>query len=134
MVVCDEKLGTVKVTYSLTQNGSYSETLPQLVDAGTYTVYFKVTKNAAEYGGTVNLTITPRHIAVRPNDGLQIFYGEEFDGTDSKNYSFLTEYNGVEYVLPLDKDLASLGIRLVAADDGSVGIYVLNVELSLIHI
>ena len=128
MVVCDEKLGTVKVTYSLTQNGSYSETLPQLVDAGTYTVYFKVTKNAAEYGGTVNLTITPRHIAVRPNDGLQIFYGEEFDGTDSKNYSFLTEYNGVEYVLPLDKDLASLGIRLVAADDGSVGIYVLNVE------
>lgn len=128
MVICDEKLGTVKVTYSLTQNGSYSETLPQLVDAGTYTVYFKVTKNAAEYGGTVNLTITPRHIAVRPNDGLQIFYGEEFDGTDSKNYSFLTEYNGVEYVLPLDKDLASLGIRLVATDDGSVGIYVLNVE------
>ncbi len=54
-------IGTT-VTYSLSQNGTYSATVPTKTDAGTYTVYYKIAGNDiySERTGNYKITINPK--------------------------------------------------------------------------
>lgn len=74
---------TYKVTYGMAENECNAESLSELncIDAGTYTIYFKVvdTTNGAEGAeerGSVKFTISPAEVTVKVND-VTITYGEE---------------------------------------------------------
>lgn len=70
---------TYKVTYGTAANECNAESLRELnfINAGTYTIYFKVvdTANGAEEKGSVKFTISPAKVIVTVND-VRITYGE----------------------------------------------------------
>lgn len=70
---------TYKVTYGTAANECNAESLSELncIDAGPYTIYFKVvdTANGAEEKGYVTLTISPAKVTVTVDD-VTITYGE----------------------------------------------------------
>lgn len=70
---------TYKVTYGTAANECSAESLRELncINAGTYTIYFKVvdTANGAEEKGSVKFTISPAKVIVTVND-VTITYGE----------------------------------------------------------
>ncbi|MBR3446861.1 MAG: hypothetical protein IKH27_03560, partial [Oscillospiraceae bacterium] len=80
------------VTYSETENGEYSDTAPTLTDAGSKTVYYKVTKpNYNPVSGSAVITIAPRTLAVT--------WGETeftYDGTAQAPEATLNTENVVE--------------------------------------
>ena len=67
------------ITYGMTENECNAESLSELncINAGTYTIYFKVvdTANGAEEKGSVKFTISPAKVTVKVND-VTITYGE----------------------------------------------------------
>lgn len=71
---------TYKVTYGTAANECNAESLRELnfINAGTYTIYFKVvdTANGAEEKGSVKFTISPAKVTVTVKD-VTITYGEE---------------------------------------------------------
>lgn len=71
---------TYKVTYGTAANECNAESLSELncINAGPYTIYFKVvdTANGAEEKGHVTLTISPAEVTVKVDD-VTITYGEE---------------------------------------------------------
>ncbi len=71
---------TYKVMYGTAANECNAESLRELnfINAGTYTIYFKVvdTANGAEEKGSVKFTISPAEVTVTVND-VTITYGEE---------------------------------------------------------
>lgn len=70
---------TYKVMYGTAANECNAESLRELnfINAGTYTIYFKVvdTANGAEEKGSVKFTISPAEVTVTVND-VTITYGE----------------------------------------------------------
>lgn len=70
---------TYKVTYGTAANECNAESLRELncINAGTYTIYFKVvdTANGAEEKGSVKFTISPAKVIVTVND-VKITYGD----------------------------------------------------------
>lgn len=70
---------TYKVMYGTAANECNAESLRELncINAGTYTIYFKVvdTANGAEEKGSVKFTISPAKVTVKVND-VTITYGE----------------------------------------------------------
>lgn len=70
---------TYKVMYGTAANECNAESLRELnfINAGTYTIYFKVvdTANGAEEKGSVKFTISPAKVIVTVND-VRITYGE----------------------------------------------------------
>lgn len=70
---------TYKVTYGTAANECNAESLRELnfINAGTYTIYFKVvdTANGAEEKGSVKFTISPAKVTVTVND-VTITYGD----------------------------------------------------------
>lgn len=71
---------TYKVTYGTAANECNAESLRELnfINAGTYTIYFKVvdTANGAEEKGSVKFTISPAEVTVKVND-VTITYGDK---------------------------------------------------------
>ncbi|MGN0752480.1 MAG: MBG domain-containing protein [Christensenellales bacterium] len=69
---------TYKVTYGTAANECNAESLRELnfINAGTYTIYFKVvdTANGAEEKGSVKFTISPAEVTVKVDD-VTITYG-----------------------------------------------------------
>ena len=69
-----------KLTYSLSETGTYSETLPRAKDAGTYTVYYKVAGTNSNYDYTNakgNITVSIAKAAITPTVALADWhYGE----------------------------------------------------------
>ena len=70
---------TYKVTYGTAANECNAESLRELnfINAGTYTIYFKVvdTANGAEEKGSVKFTISPAKVTIKVED-VTITYGE----------------------------------------------------------
>lgn len=70
---------TYKVTYGTAANECNAESLRELncINAGTYTIYFKVvdTANGAEEKGSVKFTISPAKVTVTVDD-VRITYGD----------------------------------------------------------
>lgn len=70
---------TYKVTYGTAANECNAESLRELnfINAGTYTIYFKVvdTANGAEEKGSVKFTISPAEVTVKVDD-VTITYGD----------------------------------------------------------
>ena len=70
---------TYKVMYGTAANECNAESLRELnfINAGTYTIYFKVvdTANGAEEKGSVKFTISPAEVTVKVNN-VTITYGE----------------------------------------------------------
>lgn len=70
---------TYKVTYGTAANECNAESLRELnfINAGTYTIYFKVvdTANGAEEKGSVKFTISPAKVIVKVKD-VTITYGD----------------------------------------------------------
>ena len=69
---------TDPVTYSLTSGGTYTTTIPTAIDAGSYTVYYKVAGDATHSEGNGNVTVTIQQASitevilaqsVQPHDG-----------------------------------------------------------------
>ncbi|MBR3418442.1 MAG: BspA family leucine-rich repeat surface protein, partial [Oscillospiraceae bacterium] len=80
------------VTYSDTEDGEYSETAPTLTDAGSKTVYYKVSKpNYNDVYGNAVITIAPRTLAVTWGD-TEFTY----DGTEKCPEATLDTANVVE--------------------------------------
>ncbi|MBO5142888.1 MAG: hypothetical protein J6C46_07860, partial [Clostridia bacterium] len=66
------------ITYATTQNGTYSTTKPTYTDAGTYTVYYKVTKaNYSEVTGSKTVTINRKEIKVDWSNTQLVYNGKE---------------------------------------------------------
>ncbi len=64
------------VTYSLTQNGTYSSTVPTKVNAGTYRVYYKIaaTSNYNEYTGYYDITINNKEQTAPTQNNTALTY------------------------------------------------------------
>lgn len=69
----------VEITYSLDENGTYTTEPISFTDAGTYTVYYKITAtDKSPVSGHFSYTITPAALSVSAND-QSVVYGEDFD-------------------------------------------------------
>ncbi len=67
-----------KVTYATSENGSYSDTKPTFIDAGTYTVYYKVSKdNYSDTIGSEVVKINKREVALVWSDTQLVYNGKE---------------------------------------------------------
>ncbi len=65
------------LTFSTTEEGTYTETNPSFTDAGEYSVYFKVEREGyTPFEGSATVTITPAVITVTPN-ALNKIEGEQ---------------------------------------------------------
>lgn len=95
---------TYKVMYGTAANECNAESLRELnfINAGTYTIYFKVvdTANGAEEKGSVKFTISPAEVTVKVND-VTITYGDtpKFEYTvtglvDGETLSGEADYSG----------------------------------------
>ena len=69
-----------KLTYSLSETGTYSETIPRAKDAGTYTVYYKVAGTNSNYDYTNakgNIAVSIAKVSITPTVVLaDRHYGE----------------------------------------------------------
>ena len=65
--------GIGKLTYSLSETGTYTETLPKAQDAGTYSVYYKVVGTNANYDYTNakgNIEVSIAKVSITPTVAL----------------------------------------------------------------
>lgn len=87
----------MRITYSLKEEGEYAEDIPVGVNAGVYTVYYKITaENYEDYSGSYTATISKAN-----NEIAFAGYGDGFT------------YNGEEQTFPLDKFSSAFGeVRL----------------------
>lgn len=70
--------GSANITYATEESGSYTADMPQFKDAGTYTVYYKVTAdNYAEKSGSFTVTISPKALTV---SGVPASFEKVYDG------------------------------------------------------
>ncbi len=86
-----------KITYSTTKNGTYSEELPTRTNAGTTTIYYKVTKtNYKTFTGSAKIVITPINAADYP----VTLSGTKFAYSGSKQTPVVsvTDENGIALV------------------------------------
>lgn len=113
---------TYKVMYGTAANECNAESLRELnfINAGTYTIYFKVvdTANGAEEKGSVKFTISPAEVTVTVND-VTITYGDtpKFEYTvtglvEGENLSGEAVYSGAgtdagDYVISVSGITAS---------------------------
>ena len=82
----------MRITYSLKEEGEYAEDIPVGVNAGVYTVYYKITaENYEDDGGSYTATISKAN-----NEITFAGYGE-------------FTYTGEEQTFPLDKFSATFG-------------------------
>lgn len=81
-----------KVTYSTSENGTYTETAPTRTDAGTTKVYYRITKeNYKTVSGYANITINPVSL---PDTAVLEYTESVYDGkahTPSVSIKGLTE-------------------------------------------
>ena len=92
------------ITYSATQNGTYSSTVPKLTTSGTHTIYFKVTANShKELSGSITIKINARNISNTTISTLssKVYTGGEitqtYTVTDSVPSTNTTLKNGTDY-------------------------------------
>lgn len=82
---------SVTWTYSTEQNGTYSEKEPAYTNAGTYTVYYKVSgQNYHEVSGSYNVTIDPAPLTIV---GAAVA-DKTYDGTTTGTVTGVT-FNGL---------------------------------------
>lgn len=128
------------VTYSETEDGEYSETAPTLTDAGSKTVYYKVSKpNYNDVYGNAVITIAPRTLAVTWGDTEFTYDGTEkcpeatldtanvvegetvevnVDGAQvnaGDSYTATASLSSTNYVLPEDQASCDFSIAKAAA-------------------
>jgi|GEM_PF-1972422 len=74
--------GGAAVTYSLTESGEYSSSVPTKTDAGTYTVYYKIEgdKNHNDTSGSYEVTINKKKITVPVAASGLVYNGSEQTG------------------------------------------------------
>ena len=91
----------MRITYSLKEEGEYAEDIPVGVNAGVYTVYYKITaENYEDYSGSYTATISKAN-----NEITFAGYGE-------------FTYTGEEQTFPLDKFSAAFGeVRLAEGEN-----------------
>ena len=91
----------MRITYSLKEEGEYAEDIPVGVNAGVYTVYYKITaENYEDYSGSYTATISKAN-----NEITFAGYGE-------------FTYTGEEQTFPLDKFSATFGeVRLAEGEN-----------------
>ncbi len=91
----------MRITYSLKEEGEYAEDIPVGVNAGVYTVYYKITaENYEDDGGSYKATISKAN-----NEITFAGYGE-------------FTYTGEEQTFPLDKFSATFGeVRLAGGEN-----------------
>lgn len=91
----------MRITYSLKEEGEYAEDIPVGVNAGVYTVYYKITaENYEDDGGSYKATISKAN-----NEITFAGYGE-------------FTYTGEEQTFPLDKFSATFGeVRLAEGEN-----------------
>lgn len=91
----------MRITYSLKEEGEYAEDIPVGVNAGVYTVYYKITaENYEDDGGSYTATISKAN-----NEITFAGYGE-------------FTYTGEEQTFPLDKFSATFGeVRLAEGEN-----------------
>jgi hypothetical protein len=81
----------VTITYSESEGGTYSATAPTKTDAGTYRIYYKVSKDG--YGtatGYTTITITRSPTATVSGDGsVHNFTGSDIIGITGTNVDFI---------------------------------------------
>lgn len=82
-------------TYSLTENGNYTQTVPAITDAGTHTVYFKISAEGINtVSGTFIVKIDPMEIS---EDSINIaskpYTGETQIATVPENVAYTVEKN-----------------------------------------
>ena len=97
--VLDVDTAGVSVEYALSENGPYSTAIPEGINAGAYTVWYRV-KETGNYTGlapaSVDVTIAPKPVTptiTLSGDGLK----EEDDGT----YSYIYDGNAKEPAVTL---------------------------------
>lgn len=120
---------TYKVMYGTAANECNAESLRELncINAGTYTIYFKVvdTANGAEEKGSVKFTISPAEVTVKVDD-VTITYGE----TPAFSYTVTGLVEGEtlsgEAVVYTVKTLSGKEINIGAGTDA--GRYVISVS------
>ncbi len=114
-----------KLTYSLSETGTYSETIPSAQDAGTYTVYYQVIGTNTNYDysstkGSVNVSIAKVDVpftAPKPKTNLsytgelqELINADSVGSVDSNigemQYS-LKETEGYSTTIPTAKDVGS---------------------------
>lgn len=96
------------VTYSETENGTYSEYCPGYTNAGNYTVYYKVT--APGYypeTGSGTVKITPRSLEDVTLEGLtnELYSGEEIKPPVTMTYNGKTLTEGTDYTLSYENNI-----------------------------
>ena len=120
--------GIGKLTYSLSETGTYTETLPKAQDAGTYTVYYQVIGTNSNYDysstkGSVAVTIAKADVPfTAPNPKTNLSYTGELQelinadsvGSVDSNigemqYS-LKETEGYSTTIPTAKDVGSYSV------------------------
>lgn len=72
--------GDYSVTYSLSENGEYTDTVPVFSNSGTYKVYYMLTPNSGTGDvekGSYTLTILKRQLSLELED-RELFYGDAF--------------------------------------------------------
>lgn len=121
---------TYKVTYGTAANECNAESLRELnfINAGTYTIYFKVvdTANGAEEKGSVKFTISPAKVIVTVND-VKITYGD----TPAFSCTVMGFVNGETHSVEADytvKTLSGEEINIGAGTDTDAGEYVISVS------
>ena len=114
--------GIGKLTYSLSETGTYTETLPKAQDAGTYSVYYKVVGTNANYDysstkGSVAVTIAKVDVPFTPptaKDNLsdtekmqELINAGSVDSNIGEMQYSLKETEGYSKTIPTAKDVGS---------------------------
>lgn len=110
------------VTYSTSENGTYTSTIPERTNAGTYDVWYKVSKHGYEdYIGKVTADITTRALYVKPKAGQSKVYGT----ADPENFEY--EIEGLQ--TDADREEASkLEVKITRDPGEDVGLYKFKVK------
>ena len=88
------------VTYSESLDGPYTDTNPSYTDVGTYTVFYKVTKDLLEEYGSKTVMINPRYITIYGITGVD----KPYDGDTTATLDF----SGVVYGGIIEGDTLSV--------------------------
>ena len=117
--------GIGKLTYSLSETGTYTETLPKAQDAGTYTVYYKVAGTNANYDytnakGSVNVSIAKAEVQFTPptaktnlpytGELQELINAGSVDSNIGKMQYSLSETGTYSETIPTAKDVGSYSV------------------------
>ncbi len=122
------------LVYSLDENGTYERKIPQGINAGTYTVYYKV-KGNENYDGIetpshVSVTIKPKEITpiITLAPSAYTYSGSECkptvtvkDGSDT-----ITKTNGVDEFTVSYRNNVNAGTATVVVSNANGGNYIVN--------